>query len=229
MTGADEVEYGAHLPLVGLGADPSLAALRAYAGAAVRLGYRYLCANDHLVFSRPWLDGPAAGVGPGSSAADYAAAGIAFQERWPRFDEALRALCGLLHGEGDGFEGAFYSTRGVALDPRPAQRPGPLPRGPGAARRRAAAGRQGARVVPDRDRHQLAVRHRGPGRSGAGARRGAGNGSPPWSQGNPGRGSGPPTPSAGPAACPCPTPRGTPGCPWCRPGWPGWSRAGRRS
>jgi alkanesulfonate monooxygenase SsuD/methylene tetrahydromethanopterin reductase-like flavin-dependent oxidoreductase (luciferase family) len=65
-----------------------------------------------------------AGVGPGSSAADYAAAGIAFQERWPRFDEALRALRGLLGGDADGFEGAFYSTRGVALDPRRRSGPG---------------------------------------------------------------------------------------------------------
>jgi alkanesulfonate monooxygenase SsuD/methylene tetrahydromethanopterin reductase-like flavin-dependent oxidoreductase (luciferase family) len=170
MSEERDVEYGAYLPLVGLGADPTLAALRTYARAAAGLGYRYLCANDHLVFSRPWLDGPAtlaalagdsgdlrlattaslpvlrgpvqlaktlaaidllsggrlvAGVGPGSSAADYAAAGIAFQERWPRFDEALRALRGLLGGDADGFEGEFYSTRGVALDPRPAQRPGP--------------------------------------------------------------------------------------------------------
>jgi alkanesulfonate monooxygenase SsuD/methylene tetrahydromethanopterin reductase-like flavin-dependent oxidoreductase (luciferase family) len=165
-----DVEYGAHLPLIDLGAPRSLAALRAYAAAAARLDYRYLCANDHLVFGRPWLDGPTAlaalieasrdltlvttaglpvlrgpvqlaktlaaidilsggrlvaGVGPGSSAADYAAVGIGFQERWRRYDEAVRALRALLHGDTAGFEGEFYATHGVVLEPRPVQRPGP--------------------------------------------------------------------------------------------------------
>jgi alkanesulfonate monooxygenase SsuD/methylene tetrahydromethanopterin reductase-like flavin-dependent oxidoreductase (luciferase family) len=55
------VEYGAHLPLIELnGHTASLRALREYAGAAAGLGYSYLCANDHLLFSRPWLDGPTA-------------------------------------------------------------------------------------------------------------------------------------------------------------------------
>jgi alkanesulfonate monooxygenase SsuD/methylene tetrahydromethanopterin reductase-like flavin-dependent oxidoreductase (luciferase family) len=170
MTADGDVEYGAHLPLIDLGAPRSLPALRAYVGAAARLGYRYLCANDHLVFSRPWLDGPTAlaalieasgdmtlattvglpvqrgpvqlaktlaaidilsggrlvvGVGPGSSAGDYAAVGLGFQQRWRRFDEAVQALRVLLHGDGAGFEGEFYSTRGIALEPRPVQRPGP--------------------------------------------------------------------------------------------------------
>jgi alkanesulfonate monooxygenase SsuD/methylene tetrahydromethanopterin reductase-like flavin-dependent oxidoreductase (luciferase family) len=64
-------------------------------------------------------------VGPGSSAADYAAAGIGFQERWPRFEEAVQVLRALLQGDAAGFEGRFYPTRGVVLEPRPAQRPGP--------------------------------------------------------------------------------------------------------
>jgi alkanesulfonate monooxygenase SsuD/methylene tetrahydromethanopterin reductase-like flavin-dependent oxidoreductase (luciferase family) len=169
VTADHDVEYGAHLPLVELGASRSLPALKAYTGAAVGLGYRYLCANDHLVFGRPWLDGPTAlaalieasadmtlvttaglpvvrgpvplakslaaldilsggrlvaGVGPGSSAGDYAAAGLAFEERWRRFDEALQVLRLLLHG-GAGFEGVYYATHGVVLEPRPVQRPGP--------------------------------------------------------------------------------------------------------
>src|SRR4029450_4577395 len=66
-----------------------------------------------------------AGVAPGSSAADYAAAGIGFQERWPRVDEAVKVPRALLQGGAAGFEGEFYSTRGVVLEPRPAQRPGP--------------------------------------------------------------------------------------------------------
>ena len=52
------MEIGAHLPLIPMSVgEPSLAGLRAYASAASRLGYRWLCANDHLVFRRPWLDG----------------------------------------------------------------------------------------------------------------------------------------------------------------------------
>jgi alkanesulfonate monooxygenase SsuD/methylene tetrahydromethanopterin reductase-like flavin-dependent oxidoreductase (luciferase family) len=170
MTADEGVEYGAHLPLIDLGAPRSLPTLRAYAHAAAGLGYRYLCANDHLVFDRPWLDGPTvlaalieasgdmtlvttaalpvlrgpvqlaktlaaidalsggrlvAGVGPGSSAGDYAAVGLGFQERWRRFDEAVQVLRVLLHGDGGGFEGEFYSTSGVPPGPRPVQRPGP--------------------------------------------------------------------------------------------------------
>jgi alkanesulfonate monooxygenase SsuD/methylene tetrahydromethanopterin reductase-like flavin-dependent oxidoreductase (luciferase family) len=40
-----------------------------------------------------------AGVGPGSSKADYDALGIPFEERWPRFEEAVRSLRALLTGE----------------------------------------------------------------------------------------------------------------------------------
>jgi alkanesulfonate monooxygenase SsuD/methylene tetrahydromethanopterin reductase-like flavin-dependent oxidoreductase (luciferase family) len=170
MTADQQVEYGAHLPLIDLGIGRSLPALKGYVRAAAGLGYRYLCANDHLRFSRPWLDGPTAlaavveesrdmtlattaslavlrgpvqlaktlaaldvlsdgrlvvGVGPGSSAGDYAAVGLQFQERWRRFDEALRVLRVLLHGDATGFEGQFYAIRDVVLEPRPVQRPGP--------------------------------------------------------------------------------------------------------
>jgi alkanesulfonate monooxygenase SsuD/methylene tetrahydromethanopterin reductase-like flavin-dependent oxidoreductase (luciferase family) len=165
-----DVEYGAHLPLIDLGTPQSLSRLKAYVRAAARLGYHHLCANDHLRFGRPWLDGPTVlaalieasqdmtlvttaslpvlrgpvqlakalaaidvlsggrlvvGVGPGSSADDYAAVGIGFEERWPRFEEAVRVLRVLLRGDAAGFEGEFYSTRGVVLEPRPVQRPGP--------------------------------------------------------------------------------------------------------
>src|SRR5512133_1587286 len=55
------MELGAHLPLIEFdGAPCTLADLRAYAGRAAALGYSWLCANDQLVFSRPWLDGPTA-------------------------------------------------------------------------------------------------------------------------------------------------------------------------
>jgi alkanesulfonate monooxygenase SsuD/methylene tetrahydromethanopterin reductase-like flavin-dependent oxidoreductase (luciferase family) len=52
------MQYGAHLPLIdldGSGWRPSTFA--SYARTAGELGYRYLTANDHLTFSRPWLDG----------------------------------------------------------------------------------------------------------------------------------------------------------------------------
>src|SRR3954454_19497362 len=40
-----------------------------------------------------------AALGPGSSERDYRILGIPFEERWPRFDEALLVLRALLRGE----------------------------------------------------------------------------------------------------------------------------------
>jgi alkanesulfonate monooxygenase SsuD/methylene tetrahydromethanopterin reductase-like flavin-dependent oxidoreductase (luciferase family) len=162
------MEYGAHLPLIDLGGGtPARTDLVEYARRAAALGFRFLCANDHLLFAKPWLDGPTAlataleasgdmtiattvalpvvrgpaqtakvlaaldllsggrlvaGVGPGSSPRDYEAAGIAFEERWPRFDESIRALRALLHPGTDDFTGSFYSTEGLVLEPPPAGR-----------------------------------------------------------------------------------------------------------
>jgi alkanesulfonate monooxygenase SsuD/methylene tetrahydromethanopterin reductase-like flavin-dependent oxidoreductase (luciferase family) len=141
------MEYGAHLPLIAFdSASWTLADLRAYARHAAAFDYRFLCANDHLFFGRPWLDGPTAlaaaleasadmtiattvalpvirgpvqtakmlaaldrlsggrlvaGVGPGSSPRDYAAVGVAFEERWKRFDEAVRAMRSVLDEEAE--------------------------------------------------------------------------------------------------------------------------------
>jgi len=64
-------------------------------------------------------------AGPGSSARDYAAAGVPFDERWRRFDEALPALRGLLRGDSDGIDGVFYRTRGIVLEPSWARPGGP--------------------------------------------------------------------------------------------------------
>ena len=159
------MELGAHLPLIPLSPGaPSPAGLRAYATAASRLGYRWLTANDHLVFRRPWLDGPtalaavidasgdlglattvclpavrgpaqtakafaaldllsggrfAAGVGPGSSERDHLVGGVPAEDRAARFEEAVRALRVLLGRDPGPFEGRFYSTAGVSLEPRP--------------------------------------------------------------------------------------------------------------
>jgi probable F420-dependent oxidoreductase len=55
------MEFGVHLPLISIaGEQRSLDDLLAFTEAARDLGYTHLCANDHLVFSRPWLDWPTA-------------------------------------------------------------------------------------------------------------------------------------------------------------------------
>jgi probable F420-dependent oxidoreductase len=165
------VDYGAHLPLIAFnGQHWSLRGLLEYTETAQHLGFTALSANDHLLFPRPWLDGPTAlaavlastgqmalattvalptvrgpvalakslsaldllsdgrlvvGVGPGSSARDYAAVGIPFEERWKRLEEAVRAMRALWHRGGSAFKGEFYSTEGIVLEPYPAQQPGP--------------------------------------------------------------------------------------------------------
>jgi alkanesulfonate monooxygenase SsuD/methylene tetrahydromethanopterin reductase-like flavin-dependent oxidoreductase (luciferase family) len=151
------VELGVHLPLIDFGTSPSLRGLKEYARAAADLGFSHLCANDHLLFRRPWLDGPTAlaavleasgdlrlattvslpvlrgpvqlaktltaldvlscgrldaGLGPGSSQADYDAVGIAFDERRARFDQALTRIRELLTGD--------------VLRPAPVQQPLPI-------------------------------------------------------------------------------------------------------
>jgi alkanesulfonate monooxygenase SsuD/methylene tetrahydromethanopterin reductase-like flavin-dependent oxidoreductase (luciferase family) len=156
------VRLGAHLPLAYLvdGEAPATD-LSAYAREARDLGYATLAANDHLVWRRPWLDGPTAlasvldaagdmtlattvtlpvvrhpvvvaktlstlaamargpvvgGLGPGSSRADYEAVGVPFEQRWERFDEALRLVRALVRGEPAG-EGRYYED--VPLAPLP--------------------------------------------------------------------------------------------------------------
>jgi alkanesulfonate monooxygenase SsuD/methylene tetrahydromethanopterin reductase-like flavin-dependent oxidoreductase (luciferase family) len=64
-------------------------------------------------------------VGPGSSGEDYAAVGLDFSERWPRFEEAIGALRALWRKDSAPFVGRFYSTEGLALEPRPARALGP--------------------------------------------------------------------------------------------------------
>jgi alkanesulfonate monooxygenase SsuD/methylene tetrahydromethanopterin reductase-like flavin-dependent oxidoreductase (luciferase family) len=58
-SGGTTVEFGAHLPLIDFGDGTlSLADMCAYARTASELGYTVLSANDHLLWQRPWLDGP---------------------------------------------------------------------------------------------------------------------------------------------------------------------------
>ena len=165
------MDFGLHLPLMDFGGNPfTLEHLITYAETGRQLGFSALAANDHLVFSRPWLDGLTAlaavlshsggmdlattvslpivrgpvplakslaavdrlsggrliaCVGPGSSARDYAVAGIPFDERWKRFDEAIRTLRALWKKESVAFKGNFYDTEGINLEPFPTQKSGP--------------------------------------------------------------------------------------------------------
>lgn len=165
------MDFGLHLPLVDFGGNPfTLDHLIAYAETGQRLGFRALAANDHMVFSRPWLDSPTAlaavlahsgdmdlvttvslpvvrgpvplaktlaaldrlsggrliaCVGPGSSARDYAAVGVPFEERWKRLEESIHALRALWNREGASFKGRFYNTEGIVLEPFPARESGP--------------------------------------------------------------------------------------------------------
>src|SRR5437763_2930412 len=165
------MEFGVHLPTMAFGERPfSLADLVSSAETAERLGFTTLCANDHLIYSCPWLDGLIAlastltcthritlmttaalpvvrgpaplakalaaldllsggrlvvGVSPGSSARDYALAGIAFEERWKRFDEAVQLLRCLLCPDAPPFSGHFYAWERTRLEPLPVQASGP--------------------------------------------------------------------------------------------------------
>jgi alkanesulfonate monooxygenase SsuD/methylene tetrahydromethanopterin reductase-like flavin-dependent oxidoreductase (luciferase family) len=162
------VDVGVHLPLIDFGEGPlTLGQLQTYAETAEALGYATLSANDHIVWRRPWLDGPAtltsvmthagsmtlatsiclvnvrhpvvvakwlttvarlsggrviAGLGPGSSAADHAAVGVPFEQRWARFDEALSIVRALVRGQAPP-AGTFYDAADVRLEPLPARPP----------------------------------------------------------------------------------------------------------
>jgi probable F420-dependent oxidoreductase len=70
-----------------------------------------------------------AGVGPGSHRRDYDACGIDFEERWPRFSEALEILLALLDADSNSspvdYHGKYYTLNKVALLPKPVQKPHP--------------------------------------------------------------------------------------------------------
>jgi alkanesulfonate monooxygenase SsuD/methylene tetrahydromethanopterin reductase-like flavin-dependent oxidoreductase (luciferase family) len=159
------MEVGVHLPQLDLdGEGLSRARLTRTVDAARENGFAALSVNDHMVYKRPWLDGPTllasvversgqmelatsialasvrgpvplakmlsaldmlsdgrviAGLGPGSSPADYEAMGIPFEERWPRFDDAVIALRALLRGDPSPPGGGFYARPAEPLLPLP--------------------------------------------------------------------------------------------------------------
>jgi len=164
------MDAGVHLPLIDFGGEGfSRRRLTETVDAALECGFAAISANDHFLFSAPWLDGPTAlaavaehsggmklmtslalatlrgpvpvakmlaaldilsdgrviaGVGPGSSKADYAAVGTPFEQRWQRFDEAVRLLKALLQPEAATEDGAYYSAPPAGLSPSPRQRGG---------------------------------------------------------------------------------------------------------
>lgn len=164
------MKFGVHLPLIDWDGTPfTIERFAAFAQAADERGFDTIAANDHLVYRRPWLDGPTAlaavpshaprarlmttaslpvvrgpvalaktlaaidvlsggrvvaGLGPGSTAADFDAVGIPFEQRWARFDEAVTTMRALWRGE-DPPAGQFYALAGTTLAPAPRQAGGP--------------------------------------------------------------------------------------------------------
>jgi alkanesulfonate monooxygenase SsuD/methylene tetrahydromethanopterin reductase-like flavin-dependent oxidoreductase (luciferase family) len=65
-----------------------------------------------------------AGVGTGSLFRDYDIVGMDHRDMWPRFEEGVQALRAYLTHEAPPWQGKFYDTTGVNLEPKPVQRPG---------------------------------------------------------------------------------------------------------
>jgi alkanesulfonate monooxygenase SsuD/methylene tetrahydromethanopterin reductase-like flavin-dependent oxidoreductase (luciferase family) len=121
------MEYGAHLPLIAFeGARWTLADVCAYAQRAVALEYRFLCANDHLFFGRPWLDGPTAlaatlgASGDMTIATTVALPVIRGPVQTAKMLAALDRLSGgrLIAGVGPGSSQRDYAAVGVPFDER---------------------------------------------------------------------------------------------------------------
>jgi alkanesulfonate monooxygenase SsuD/methylene tetrahydromethanopterin reductase-like flavin-dependent oxidoreductase (luciferase family) len=166
------MELGAHLPLIEFATEgQSLGRLQAVVDVARESGFAAVSANDHFLFSRPWLDGLialaaviersgdmtlattislaalrgpvplakalaaldllsggrlVAGVGPGSSKGDYDALGLAFEDRWQRFEEAVVILRALLRDEPALERIRHFALPDAPLAPAP-QRAGGVP------------------------------------------------------------------------------------------------------
>jgi alkanesulfonate monooxygenase SsuD/methylene tetrahydromethanopterin reductase-like flavin-dependent oxidoreductase (luciferase family) len=164
------MDAGIHLPLIDFdGEGFSYRRLAETVDAARECGFAAISANDHFLFSAPWLDGLTAlaavversgemklvttlalavlrgpvplakslsaldilsggrmiaGVGPGSSRADYEAVRVPFEERWQRFDEAVGLLKALLQPGAAADSGTYYATPAEGLSPSPQQRRG---------------------------------------------------------------------------------------------------------
>ena len=156
------MDAGVHLPLIDFGGEGfSYRQLTETVDAARACGFGAVSANDHFLFSRPWLDGLTAlaavagrsggmklvttvalaalrgpvpltkalsaldvlsdgrviaGVGPGSSKADYDVAGVPFEQRWQRFDDTLQLIKAMLQPAAAAGDGA--PTQSLLPPPR---------------------------------------------------------------------------------------------------------------
>jgi alkanesulfonate monooxygenase SsuD/methylene tetrahydromethanopterin reductase-like flavin-dependent oxidoreductase (luciferase family) len=71
------LDYGAHLPVIDFGFRKfSLEWLSAYVRTARDLGFKAVLANDHLIYSRPWLDAPTALAAILSDSGNMAVGGV---------------------------------------------------------------------------------------------------------------------------------------------------------
>ncbi len=120
-------QFGAHLPLIDLeGVGWSHADLAEFARVADELGYTHLCANDHLLFRRPWLDGlTALAAVAGASGEMTLATTVALPVvRGPvalaKTLAAIDLISGgrLLVGVGPGSSAADYESVGLDFDER---------------------------------------------------------------------------------------------------------------
>ena len=121
------MEFGAHLPLIDFGhGRPNVDDIAAYARQARDTGFRYLCANDHLVFARPWLDGPTAlaaalhAAGDLSIATTVALPTLRGPTQTAQLLRALHTLSGgrLIAGLGPGSSRRDYEVVGVPFAER---------------------------------------------------------------------------------------------------------------
>jgi alkanesulfonate monooxygenase SsuD/methylene tetrahydromethanopterin reductase-like flavin-dependent oxidoreductase (luciferase family) len=114
------MELGVHLPLIAFGHEPC--DLREYARAAAEFGYDYLCANDHLYFARPWLDGPTALAATAFTGLTLATTVALPVIRGPiqtaRTLQALMTLAPVLCGVGPGSSRRDYAAVGIPFEQR---------------------------------------------------------------------------------------------------------------
>ncbi|CAM3209504.1 putative F420-dependent oxidoreductase [Williamsia muralis] len=90
-------------------------------------GYRNPYTTAKSVASLDLLSGGRviAGMGAGYQANEFDVLGASFDDRGPRFDEAIVAMQEAWTGEVIDREGPFFPAHGHRMLPRPAQRPGP--------------------------------------------------------------------------------------------------------
>jgi len=121
------MDLGAHLPLADFGdGTPTLEELRDYVRTARDLGYSTVSANDHLVWRRPWLDGPTAlaavagDAGPMALATSIALPVVRHPVVVAKTLTSLASLTGsrVIGGLGPGSSQADYDAVGVPFAER---------------------------------------------------------------------------------------------------------------